>query len=334
MSHNIALTKEVKSESAKFNIPPSKVVSLSSQTTDLLNELKITSLKPIPKSPDEILNSVTAREKYQDLLDPVLKLSLPYKYKRLLKLQEYLDTTLNNARIRDLPRHFNILKQAIEATYACSFEIEHLKKILFLCPEFYILKWTVDNSLNQLVIDLPEESSYSLSVLHNRSSVLKDEMMKRVKGFHNCHLKSLGISFDPDVCRTWHSSFSLHDVQDIPMANLPEQHEDHSYVKKIHGNHPRVRRLSRLCNNLMKIFNDLKTPSIFIKSLVKKVLEATESEEEHKLITADLVEISEIFPNWLTIIKTESGEVVRINKTTEYSSEAFLKKLKEKYLVN
>lgn len=340
MLHNTETSvKTLKSEipKFKFNIPPSKVSSLSSQTQAVLDKLNLPSIKPTCKSSDEILNSIPAREKYFDLLDPVIKLSLPYKYKRLLQVSEYLDTTLNNARIRSLPHFFSNLKQAIEATYNCSVDLEHIQKVLFLCPGFYKLQWVHEANEVKLLIDLPEESSYSLSVLHNRTAVLKEELLKRVKYFHKQHLDSLGLSFDAEVCRTWHSSFHLHEVPEVPLAEVPEVPEagPASGVGKVSmGSKFRAKRLVSLCSEMLAIFSCHKTPSLFVKSLIKKVLDRREEEEDQKFLVADLVELSEIFPSWLSIIKTESGDVARVNKQLEFTAKTYSQKINEKYSVN
>lgn len=327
--------KQLKSESVqtkpKFNIPPSKISVLSSETLAVLNNLNLNALKIQPKSSDDILNSVPAREKYQDLLDPVLKLSLPYKYKRLLQVQEFLDTTLNNARIRGLPRAFLNLKQAIECTYNINLDLDQVQRLIFLQPGFYKVEWKVENGESKLVLDLPEESSYSLSVLHGRSMVIREELLKRVKLFHKQHLEDLGISFDPDACKTWHSSFPLHDVPDVPLSELPTNFTDQPVNKLPVGNQLRTIRLFNLCKILVSIFTSHKIPSIFLKSLIKKILEAKSSDEDPKLIESDLIELSELFHTWLSIIKTESGEVVRMNKQIDFSLKQANKKLKEKY---
>lgn len=330
--------KQLKSESAtakhKFNIPQSKISVLSLETLAVLNNLNLNTFKSQAKSSDDILNSVPAREKYQDLLDPVLKLSLPYKYKRLLQAQEFLDTTLNNARIRGLPRAFNNLKEAIECTYNISLDLEQVQKLVFLQPGFYKVDWEIENGEKKLVLDLPEESSYSLSVLHGRSMVIREELLKRVKGFHKQHLESLGISFDPEACKTWHSSFPLHDLPDVPLSELPAYSADQPTSKVSVGNQLRAIRLSTLCKILCTIFTPHKIPSLFLKSLIKKILEAKSSDEDPKLIESDLIELSEIFHAWLSIIKTESGEVVRMNKSADFTLKQANKKLKEKYGIN
>ena len=337
MSHNTETSiKQLKSErpSSKLNIPPSKVSGLSPKTLEVLNTLNFSSAKSTYKSSDDILNSIPAREKYFDLLDPVLKLSLPYKYKRLMQISEYLDTTLNNARIRGLPHFFSNLKQAIESTYNCTVDLEQIQRILCLCPDFYKLSWVQESTEVKLLIDLPEDSSYSLSVLHNRTAVLKDELLKRVKALHKQHLDAAGLSFDPDVCRTWHSSFPLHEVPELPLAELPEAAAGLQSGKQSAGSQLRALRLASLCSVLSGIFNHLQIPSLFVKSLIKKVLESREQEEDHKLVAADLVELSEIFPSWFKIIKTESGDVARLNKQSEFSFKAFSRKINEKYSVN
>ena len=319
----------------KLNIPPSKVSDLSLDTMNILNSLNLHSSNIQLRSSEEVLNSVSAREKYQDLLDPYRKLSLPYKYKRLLKLQEYIDTIISNAKIRKIPTAFNNIKQAIENTYEATFELESLQKILYLCPELYSLHWDIDSNEEQLIIDFPDNSSYYLSVIHNRNSMLKKELLLLTKKYHNNHLSALStqIVFDPEVNNTWHSSFNLHEVPDIQLANLPEKNNQESpTVAKVSiGKQLRAARLISLCKIIKKIFSCHKTPSIFLKSLVKKIQVEKIRNEDPKLIENDVLEICEIFHSWIGIIKTASGEVIRINKQTDFSIKSASIKIKKKY---
>ena len=328
-------TEEPAQLKPKLNIPPSRVNDLSLGTLSILNALNLQNTSRVIRSSEDVLNSVSAREKYQDLLDSDRKLPLPYKYKRLLKLQECIDTIINNASLRKIPTTFGNLKLAIENTYEITVELENIQRILYLCPELYLLHWEVTGGEENLVISFPSASTYCLSAIHNRNTMLNKELLHTTKKYHSAHLNSFPqkVLFDADVCRTWHSSFNLHNVPDIPLANLPEKNSQESpTVAKVSvAKQLRAARLMSLCKILSNIFSAHKTPSIFLKGLVKKVQAAKSKKEESKFIENDILELCEILHTWIGIIKTSSGDVVRVNKQIDFSIKSANTKIKQRY---
>lgn len=305
-------------------IPPSKVANLSSSTLSLINSLQRTN-KCSSRSPDEILSSVKPREKYQELLEPIWKLPLPYKFNRLLQIQNYLDTVINNFKLRGIPTAFSSLKQCVEKTYNTYIDLEHIQKLLYLQPGFYKI---TQNLKSDLIIDLPESEAYTLSDFHNRSSSIKSKLLDLVKGLHKAHLSELNLNFDPDICKTWHSSFNLHEISDIPVAPLPINPSKDF----IPTSQARVLRLTILCKILLKIFSKHQTPSLFFKSLVKKICENKKIEKKDEaFVFNDVVEISEIFCGWISFIKTESGDVVRMNRSLKFDLKIAQDRIREKY---
>lgn len=306
-------------------VPPSKVANLSSSTLSVINSLNRTYSKPSLRSTDEILNSVSPREKYQDLLDPIWKLPLPYKFNRLLQIQNYTDTVINNSRLRSIQPTFTTIKQCIESTYNTYIDLEHIQKLLYLEPHLYKITKTQENDL---IIDLPLSENYTLSDLHNRSSSIKSKLMNIVKTQHKAHLNTQNLNFDPEIFKTWHSSFNLHEIPDIPLSPLPVEISEEFAP----SNQARVLRLATLCKTLLEIFKDNQTPSLFLRSLVKKISQKKKlNKEEQGFVVSDLTELCEVFCGWLCIIKTGSGDVVRMNKTLEFNLKVALDKIKEKY---
>jgi hypothetical protein len=332
---------EISSKSLKTLESPSEATSnqksefqiLSNETLTLLTSLGVDAQSS--KSAEEVLNSINPREKYQDLLDPVQSLHLPYQFKRLSTMQEYLDNMINNARIRHHRTFFNNLKQAIDSTYSVSLEVEHLQRINFLIPNFYHLSWTVENGEENLVIDLPEKCNYSQFLLHNRAASLKAELLKLVKKAHQDHLENNGLKFDAEKAKTWHSTFDPHSIPELSLAPLPEKSlENPTVAKACLGKQLRAVRLIKLCKMMGETFQTLRTSSVFMKSLVKKVKKMKGRKEESKLIENDVNEISEIFNGWLGIYNTASGLVVRVNKSFGFSIKAAGAKIRQKYGLN
>jgi hypothetical protein len=78
----------------------------------------------------------------QDLLQVSHKLVVPAKYKALLKMQGFLDSTLNFLGTRHpdwIP--LKELQHSIAITQGKGFTLVMLRQILNLCPDFYEVKW-------------------------------------------------------------------------------------------------------------------------------------------------------------------------------------------------
>jgi hypothetical protein len=310
--------KSLKLENPSLNkpslqVPPSKLPSLSPETLSILNSLN---LPKSTRSADDILNSVRPREKYSELLEAGRKLALPYKYKRLLSMQEYLDCSISTAKKRGYSLDFNTLKNNIEATYECFIDLQHLKQIKAIVPQLY----RFSNTKKGIFVDFPLGEDVGICEIHVRNSIFKRKMVEVVKGLHREHLRVKGIEFDPDSSKTWHSSFDLHQVPDLPMDGFEEIVEDNEKVVENCGERARFARLFSLSALILKVFNKTKTPSLFLKSLVKRVLlkkkeNFSENRDDEKIVVHDLTEISQILPNWVIIINTDSGPVIRCNRS-------------------
>lgn len=333
-----------------LQIPTSAMPALSTSTLQILNSLNLPNLlKPQNnlRTSDQILSSVRPREKYSELIEAGRKLALPYKFKRLLQMQEYLDCSINTAKARGYASEFERIKENIRATYEVFIDLEHLKKIRYLEKDLY--RFWIENG--KLCIDFSSGNALGISELHWRNSQVKRKMIEIVKKAHKEHLDAIGVKFDPDLYKTWHSSFNLHEMDDVP--------EDASFYLEIKNNEKeandgvakdtkddrkggvaRFTRLSLCSAMVLKVFKSSKTPSLFSKSLCKKILENKKEnqedfnwETESKQVLYDLLEICQVFPDWITFIKTDSGEVIRCNRSFNLSFKEIKAKLKSIYQV-
>jgi hypothetical protein len=307
-------------------IPSQIPRQLSQKTLKTLSSLNILTTQPT-SSPDDVLNTISAREKFSDLLKKTPHLPLPHSYKRLLKIQESLDINLNNARIYGMQISFVNLQSAISASQNIRVTQEHVQQILFLCPNFYSIVWKND----QFCVDFPESGVYQKFVLQHRCQVLSKELYNRVKEFHNSHLERIKVKFDPETNKTWHSSFNLHSLPDIQLGAVPERPNLEVNSKVSVGKQLRATRLIVLCRVLIKIFNRMQTPSLFLKSLVKLIQKEKWTLEAGEKIEEDLVEVQEIFDDWIKFVQTESGKVVRVNKQAEFCLKSAWKRIKIRY---
>ena len=333
-----------------MQVPASTLPILSNSTLQILNSLNLPNLlKPQNnlRTSDQILSSVRPREKYSELIEAGRKLALPYKYKRLLQMQEYLDCSINTAKARGYLSEFERIKENIRATYEVFIDLEHLKKIRYLEKDLYRF-WTENG---KLCIDFSSGDVLGISDLHWRNSQVKRKMIEIVKKAHQGHLDTIGIKFDPDLYKTWHSSFNLHEIDDVPedasfyleMKNIEKDaiENDAKETKDDRkGGAGRCYRLILCSAMVLKVFKSSKTPSLFSRSLCKKILvnkkedqEEFNWESESKKVLYDLIEISQVFPDWINFIKTDSGEVIRYNRSFNLSSKEIQTKLKSIYQV-
>ena len=298
----------------------------SQRTLKLIQYLDPPANSPLSTHTDSILNTVPMREKYEDLLK-TSKLSLTLPYKRLLKISKLIDHTINNSRLYHIPISFCQMQQTIWLSHNQRVEIEQVQKINNVIPKFYDIYWKSDI----LFLDIEECGFLPKSILHNRYSHLKQELISRVKYFHSIHLTNNSLSFDAEALKTWHSSFNLHNIPDIHLSPLPERVQPDSKGKVEVCKQLRAARLRVLCKLLIKIFNQTQTPSLFMKSLIKLIQKERWNLEDSKNIEYDLTEIQEIFGFWINIIETDSGKVVRVNKQSEFCFQSAWNKIKMKY---
>jgi hypothetical protein len=128
------LLKEKKKSEVKEDVKMANgdVISIkpySSSTADLISKLKPSvGVQPIVHHPS--------------LISVSHKLVLPSKYRSLVQMQEFLDSTLNFLGTRHpdwIP--LKEVKQSIAITQGKGFTLDMLRKILNFCPDFYEIKW-------------------------------------------------------------------------------------------------------------------------------------------------------------------------------------------------
>ena len=332
-----SITKALKLDSSSRVFPAQ---TPNTKSENKLEEL-LASLTPIPEvsattskivqglsssgsdsSTEQILHSVPAKEKYQELLNSSRVLQLPYHFKKLLEVFESLDATLNKAKYRNIPTFFETLQKALPGL-----EVTHLQQVLHLFPEAYLIE-------NGLYLDFPKEFQdctlpLPKSVLEMRKNKLRKLLIEVVKEKHAEFLQEKGLELDPEKLMCWHWEFDLQRVPEVPKALINSDNSSKCVLGEISGNkeptqkNPRLKaralRLVKLCEVLRATFNSMRMPSVFFHSLVRKVLNSHNFFLQEKDIQEDLKELLELFPNWLLSVKTNSGEVIRMNKEADLS---------------
>jgi hypothetical protein len=98
-------------------------------------------------------------------------------------------------------------------------------------------------------------------------------------------------------------------------------------AKKVRGE-----RLIVLSETLKAMFATHSTPSQFLDQLVKKLKNIQRFAQLKEMIELDIKELVEMFPGWLVIIKTRSGEVLRMSKDSNILLPRIKEEIERKYI--
>jgi hypothetical protein len=374
-------TDKVKELLTDIKRPP----QLSDKTQKLLSELN--QRRPARPTPtvDEILSSVSAKEKYQGLLVPERELCLPYDYKRLLTLFETCDLIVNFMKRRRTECCFGEVRKAVEEQTKLKFVESNLQQFLTVVPEAYVLRWVKAMGREfTLILDFPEreekaEGLLTTTGLERRKSLFKAELLNITKQHHEAFLRTLPSrpQINPDRLRCWFHGFDVHSVPSVPISDLPPKPTDENVqtvkeflkfhcarnkmvqnvLEEIPSNaqpdpveqamdnksllssavlaklrsqdqlyledqtvpgqlqrESRRNNLIALCEMLKAMFATHRTPSMFLEAIVSKVRMGRKLDCGEAEVEALIKEVVDILPNWLTIIQTSMGAVLRIER--------------------
>ena len=150
------------------NISPPK---LSKKTIEIINQIQETKnhnfnnkQSNIDKKYNNLNSSYYLHLKYDELISAKRELRLPIKYKELLNTFSQLEQIINLNKIKNQNElnTFNEIKIRIESMTNIKFDINIFKQILYIVPNFYIIKYIkkIDDEYNKnkkydLIIDIP-----------------------------------------------------------------------------------------------------------------------------------------------------------------------------------
>ena len=217
-----------------------------------INSNHLTNENEIPKLK---LPELSLKEQYQDLLERK-ELTLPPKYRLLLKKQNYLDevlstinTNMNNNNIHS----YKDIQNSFIKKINLNFDDKDFQQILYICPFYYIYQ-----SINRIFtgieikyIDIPKDYVQRMSkkytpktnftlmqtpkiyeplcgeinkaVMEKRKKLFKKILINITLEQHQKFLKENNLEiFDPIKARTWHHNFDMKNVEDIGYYHLIE----------------------------------------------------------------------------------------------------------------
>jgi hypothetical protein len=196
------------------------------------------------KNVDKLINSISMKEKYEELLNR--ELILPSHYKNLYKKMMYLDEAISNFKIKPVMTMnltLSNINNYLKEKYTTTMYIEEFQQILLITPHFYIYKWELINDHYEIIIDIPADIKQRIDetnvynentnftqlqtlktisilqppdtdLLNKRSTFFKKILLQVTNEHHKIFLKDKVIQtkLNPFKHRTWHSEFDVHKV--------------------------------------------------------------------------------------------------------------------------
>ena len=340
--------------------PISQIPSLSSSTLSVIGSLN---LEKNTASIDHILSTIPAKEKYADLLDPLRGFPLPYHYKKLLGSLELIDKAINYLNLISEESTVCSISKYIQQKCKNVFSVEILQQIIHVYNA-YSISWSRRNEKEyNLLVKFNENSELIMGQLpqemtYKRKQEFHTRLLKITEQFHKEFLEKNQLESKGSI-NSWHPDFNLQEVPNIAFVELPSKANE---VKSITNNEifarnalvesvftemhipkideatteapieeparkpqpdPRKERIISLCETLKSMFSSMKTPSIFYLNLQKKL--AGGQFEDH--LKVDLGVICNLFPQWLSMIATNSGTVIRLNRQATLTLKAITEEI-------
>ena len=259
-------------------------------------------------------------------------LILPLKYKRLYRSFKELEFTINHFKIMKSDKTINInrISNSIESSYKHRFNLKIFQQILFLVPNFYIIKWIKNNENNdyELLVDVPknfeiniknETKKYILYLRNNfipdykqlsnnllikRKKIFKEKLIEKVNEQHNKFLIENKIeNYNPYLKGTWHKKFDLENIKDIPKYKIePKPININYYQNCIINNDIRTKLIEEaLCDNNIDI-NELRSSNLEQYCSKEFIIKLRKKEKAIKISNKQL-KISEIFHQQQDLVK-------------------------------
>lgn len=340
-----------KSVKAEINLPTSKIKALltpisqipalSSATLSVIDSLN---LEKTCTSVDQILANIPAKEKYADLLDPLRGFPLPYQYKKLLGSLELIDNAINYLALIGQDATTQAIACYIQEKCRGVFTIEILQQILKVFEAYTVVCVKRNEKERNFIVKFPETTELVMGqlakeVIYKRKQELHSKLLKITAEKHEEFLQKSQLAKGK---LSWHPDFNLQELPAIELSELPstecevksiskseitarnalihsvfaEMQEPPQKISPLHSSpdpepipeNPSKKRLISLCESLKSLFSSMKTPSIFFINLVKKLSQFEDT------LKCDLNTLCNIFPQWLSMIPTNSGTVLRMNR--------------------
>ena len=131
--------------------------------------------------------------KYKELLSKSRELRLPVIYKELFDNFNALEQAINRNKIgaKKIINSFYNIRLSIEAATHKTFNLNILKKILYVVPHFYILKYSLKKNLNNPTFSINDDIDKNYDLIID----IPDDYAKRISTDYEKNFNFLSINF-------------------------------------------------------------------------------------------------------------------------------------------
>lgn len=308
-----------------------RIPELSIRTEQLINNLKLDKMV-ISGLFEEVMGSITAKDKYIELLDPIRKLPLPYHYRLLLEAYEKIDLALAGLSQGPEAVKFIEIKRRVKESTEAEITLKQLLQICYLSNTFEL---SYESSM--VVVKFPNH--VNSENLPQRLSEFHDILLNKVNNYHKEFLSKLPSrpQLNPIVLKTWHRSFDLHGVPDVPQLNLNTNslisfspkakrinyNEDFSESSTVaseinfSGELSQNEKILRTCEMIRVIFASHRIPTMFYSQVIEKL--SNGNIEKIDTVKEDFALAVKHLPRTIKIIQSGRGDIVRCSPLKNWS---------------
>lgn len=320
---SLPIIKTVNKE--KTSMPKASTFKISQKTLEVINKLKMERKNRFEREKKE--NEMNRREssfslrfKYEDLIKEHRELPLPLKYKALLNTFIELDNVIDASKtLKNIVPTFDYLVSTIEQTYHHRFNLTMMQQILHLVPSFFIYQYKKKENDYELMIDIPKDfddrakldknefskiqdkydpiiSPMTIPMKEKRTTIFKSSLYEIVKEFHTKFLKENHYKeFDPFIEKTWHHSFELNSISDIPLYKIEEKpNVTNKFMDCIKENDFKSQLIEKVKENenFINLYDDNNNDNHLSKYVSQEFLKKLKKKEEAIIISKQIIEES------------------------------------------
>ena len=322
--------------SSTLNKTTNDTMKISQKTLEIIKKLKEKrnngKKSELKKSIIKNSNSFTnLKMKYKEFLHNSRELRLPIIYKELIDIFDSLEQTINRNKIssKNIMNIFSNIKQSIESITHKTFTVNILKKILYIVPHFYILKYIPKN--NTSIFSLNEDIDKNYDLVIDIPSDYKERLDKNyAKTFNfleiNFFDKNNENNFSPIE-----KNLSIKEIQrrkqifsDILYQIVNEYYQKFLQDKNIEPNFDPM---------IEKTWHHDFDPDKYCKDIP---LFEIPSPQEDKSIFAEIINNNDLKKQILEIEKEKNKKyddnlkIIKPSKINKYVSESYMEKIREK----
>ena len=172
---------------------------------------------------NNIMNSVSLRFHYEEILESEIDFLLPRKYKLLLNKFNALNKAIHLKNLQNKQAFYQEIQYELQIE-GIFISFNDLEQIFYINEEFFDLS----RNSKGLIIEIKncEENKDSFEKFSNeRSRSFRHYLVSILKSFHFNFLKSIGKERDYvlyESQKVWHHEFQLEKMPDIPTKDLKE----------------------------------------------------------------------------------------------------------------